>query len=279
MEDLVKISNLDFGYKKGQLLFNNLSLNVSRGHIYGLFGKNGTGKTSLLKQITGLLFPQGGSCHIYDKPAKERLPSVLQNLFVIPEEFVLPAIRIKEYEEVHAGFYPGYNPKEFENHLHEFGIERNDNLGKLSYGQRKKFLISFGLATNVPLLLMDEPTNGLDIPSKSQFRKIMAGNISDEQAVFISTHQVRDLASLIDKVIILENGKIIFNENIREISDKLSFSKAKEVPADTLYSEEAFGGYHVIRPIDQEETETDLELLFNGVLQNPETINQIFKNS
>ena len=77
-----------------------------------------------------------------------------------------------------------------------------------------KFIIAFALSSNCKLLLLDEPTNGLDIPSKAQFKKVLAGAISDEQTVIISTHQVRDIENLIDRVVVIDNGKEIFNQNI-----------------------------------------------------------------
>lgn len=276
---MIEIKDLTFGYRRKNFLFDHLSIQMSMGNIYGLLGKNGAGKTTLLKQITGLLYPDRGECLIFGKPSQDRLPGVLSDLYLIPEEFQLPAIRMKEYARLHAPFYPRFDFSLLEQYLTEFQINDNSKLTTLSYGQKKKFLIAFGLATRTRILLLDEPTNGLDIPSKSQFRKIIASSMDEERCILISTHQVRDLASLIDNIIILENGKIIFHQKTMDISSKIAFAQTKETDhLDVLYSEDVFGGKAVIYRKNSEETEIDLELLFNGIIANADKINQEFKN-
>ena len=276
---MIEIKDLTFGYRRKNFLFDHLSIQMSMCNIYGLLGKNGAGKTTLLKQITGLLYPDRGECLIFGKPSQDRLPGVLSDLYLIPEEFQLPAIRMKEYARLHAPFYPRFDFSLLEQYLTEFQINDNSKLTTLSYGQKKKFLIAFGLATRTRILLLDEPTNGLDIPSKSQFRKIIASSMDEERCILISTHQVRDLASLIDNIIILENGKIIFHQKTMDISSKIAFAQTKEADhLDVLYSEDVFGGKAVIYRKNSEETEIDLELLFNGIIANADKINQEFKN-
>lgn len=276
---MIEIKNLSFGYKKGKLLFNQLDLQLPMGNIYGLLGKNGAGKTTLLKQITGLLFPQQGECLIFGSSVGIRSPKVLEKIFLIPEEFELPAINMSEFAKLHASFYPSFDFDCMNQYLNDFQITENSKLSTLSFGQKKKFLISFGLATKTPFLIMDEPTNGLDIPSKSQFRKIIASSMDENRSIIISTHQVRDLSSLIDTVIILENGRIIFNQNTAVISEKISFLHTNELDnKQILYSEDIFAGKAVICKNEGNETEIDLELLFNGIITDAEKINFIFKN-
>jgi ABC-2 type transport system ATP-binding protein len=152
-------------------------------------------------------------------------------------------------------------------------------LRELSYGQQKKALISLALATNVPLLLMDEPTNGLDIHSKSQFRKVIAGAIDDSRCIVISTHQVKDLENLIDNVTILEEGKIIFNQPMGRIMDKLLFKLSFDTDeeATALYSESSIKGAALILPNPEgEDSRPDLEMLYKAVLMNGEKINRLF---
>jgi ABC-2 type transport system ATP-binding protein len=276
---MIEIKDLTFGYKRNRILFDHLNIQLPMGSIYGLLGKNGAGKTTLLKHITGLLYSSQGECLLFGKPAQERLPDVLCDLYLIPEEFELPAIRMKEFTHLHAPFYPRFDFNLLEKYLAEFQVDNNYKLTTLSYGQKKKFLIAFGLATRTHVLLLDEPTNGLDIPSKSQFRKIIASSLDEERCVLISTHQVRDLATLIDNIIILDNGKIIFHQGIIDISSKLAFAQTKDIAnMDVLYSEEIFGGKAVIHRKKTEETEIDLELLFNGIIANADKINNEFKN-
>jgi len=276
---MIEIKNLSFGYKKNKNLFNDLNLSIHNGSIYGLLGRNGAGKTTLLKQIVGLLYPAKGECKVFGNPASERLPQVLNNIYFIPEEFDLPAVSMNTFVKLHAPFYPKFDKELLNKYLVEFEIADNAKLSSISYGQKKKFLISFGLATRTQILILDEPTNGLDIPSKSQFRKIMASSMDEERIIIISTHQVRDLASLIDHIIVLENGKAIFDHSTFEISSKLSFLQTKATDhLEVLYKEDVLGGQAIMCRKNGEETEIDLELLFNGVVTNTEKINNEFKN-
>ncbi len=276
---MIEIKNLTFGYTKKRYLFDDLNLNIPAGNIYGLLGRNGAGKTTLLKQILGLLFPVKGECLVFDKPARERLPEVLSDVYFIPEEFQLPAISMSLFTKMHAPFYPKFDKVILDKYLIEFEINNNAKLSALSYGQKKKFLIAFGLATRTRLLILDEPTNGLDIPSKSQFRRIIAASMGEERSIIISTHQVRDLASLIDHIIILESGKVVFHQSTEDISKKLSFTLTKNTDKlDVVYSELVMGGYATMCRKTDEETEIDLELLFNGVVSNPQKVTNEFKN-
>ena len=276
--NMVEISDLTFGYTRRKMLFNKLNLTLKPGNIYGLLGKNGAGKTTLLKHISGLIFPNAGSCQVFDSEAGQRLPETLQDIFLIPEEFSLPAIKGVAFGAINAPFYPNFDTKEFYALLNEMEVDAQANLSKLSYGQKKKFLIAFGLATHARLLILDEPTNGLDIPSKSQFRKIVASRFNEDRAIIISTHQVRDLSNLIDHVVILDSGSIIFHEPLASISEKFSFGLVREgEQQDMVYAEEALGGKAAMYMKKGKETEVDLEILFSAVMNNVNEINNHLK--
>ncbi|MFH2050027.1 MAG: ATP-binding cassette domain-containing protein, partial [bacterium] len=202
---MIELTNLSFAYKNKAPLFDRLSLKITEGNIYGLLGKNGAGKTTLLKIICGLLFPQQGTCVVLGFAPQKRSADMLKEIYFIPEEFYTPALKINEYVLLYAPFYPNFDPQALENYIATFDLPTNEQLISLSYGQKKKFLIAFGLATNSQLLILDEPTNGLDIPSKSQFRKLLAATMDENRTIIISTHQVRDIGNLIDPIIILDN--------------------------------------------------------------------------
>ena len=273
---MLTLKQLHFNYPKGHSILKSVDLNFESGNIYGLFGKNGEGKSTLMKLVCGLLHPAYGHCTLYGESTHERNVKTLKDLFFIPEEFELPAVSIETYEKINSVFYPNFSREYFYSLIEEFGLFRNQGISKLSFGQKKKVLIAFGLASNTPLLLMDEPTNGLDIPSKSQFRKILASAIDEDKCIIISTHQVRDLHSLIDHVVILDNAKVIFDQSLSKVSDALWFGRvSKESESSVLFSESSFGGRVITARENQEESEIDLELLFNGVLTNREEINSI----
>ena len=277
---MIQLKNIDFGYSKKHLLFENLSLELSRGHIYGLLGKNGAGKTTLLKLISGLRFITNGSALVLNENPALRKPKMLQEIAFLPEELYMPALKIKEFVKAYAPFYPNFNHEQFQEYLNVFETPDQElRLDKISLGQKKKVMIAFTLACNTKIVIMDEPTNALDIPSKAIFRKVMASVATDERMFIISTHQVRDLHSLIDTIIILDSGKIILNESVEAITEKLVFEVREHPENDIpiLYKENNVRGKLVVYENNtQKETKLDIELLFNAVLLNKEKIKHIF---
>lgn len=270
---MIHIQNMSFSYKK-KPLFTGLDLQFEAGHVYGLLGKNGTGKSSLLRNIAGLLNPTEGKIKVNGHVPFERLPIFLQDVFMVPEEFYLPDVPVKNFVDYYAPFYPKFDIEKFRKYISTFEIPEDNTLQNMSYGQKKKVLISFALATRASVQLMDEPTNGLDIMSKSQFRKIMAEAMDDDQCIIISTHQVKDLENLIDRITIIDEGKIIFDETMESISNKLSFRFAHEQAEvkSAFYSESSFAGTVVVTAnTDGEESKVDLELLYKAIVTNPET--------
>ena len=277
---MIHVDSVSFGYSSKKLLFENLSLKLHPGNIYGLLGKNGAGKSSLLRNIAGLLFPTGGRIEVDGCEPRKRQPSFLQDFFLIPEEIYLPSVTVEKYIKTLSPFYPKFDEKQFRNYLIEFDIPEGNKITDLSYGQEKKVLISFGLASNTKHLIMDEPTNGLDIPSKSQFRKVVSSALDAHRVILISTHQVRDLDNLIDSIIILEDSKILLHNSLDEISEKLRFATLVTAEDDNrvLYSEPSLKGYTVVMENwEQEESRVDLERLFNAVMSNPSRIRKIFQ--
>ncbi len=275
---MIKIENLTFGYKRKGLLFDDLSMQLLPGRIYGLFGKNGAGKTTLLKHMAGLLFPKKGKCFVFDQHASDRKPGVLADIFVIPEEFDLPDVSIQNFITINSPFFPKFDKEQMTKYMSEFKINDESRLTSMSYGQKKKFIIAFGLSANTRLMLMDEPTNGLDIPSKSQFRKIIASSANEDRTILVSTHQVRDLATIIDQVTILDEGTIIFDQSIEDISKKFAFGKIKDDEMEhVVYAEDVLGGKAAICLNKRKDSEVDMELLFNAIINDPEKINSNLK--
>ena len=275
---MINFKNVDFSYGKRVPLLTNLNLQIAPGHIHGLLGKNGEGKSTLLRLIAGLLFPQKGTIDVFDFNPSKRNPEMLREIYFIPEELPEFPLSVEEFAKIYAPFYPKFNHEQFEYLLNELDSKRW-KVNKLSYGQKKKVFIAFGLAANTKLLLMDEPTNGLDIPSKGQFRRMVASAIDDDRCMIISTHQVRDLDNLIDNIIVMNDHEIVFNEPIENITDKLLFklSDTNEKGASVIYSEETLRGYHQVREnLNGEECKLDIELLFNSTLADTQRIKEIF---
>lgn len=278
---MIQLEIIQFGYVPSRKIFEDVSLRMEPGHIYGLLGRNGAGKTTLLKIMSGLRFATDGKAIILGANAYDRQAEVLQNLYFLQEEMFVPHMTIVNYAKAYAPFYPNFSQTQFCEYLLALELDKEFGyMDKLSHGQKKKVLIAFALATNTKVLIMDEPTNGLDIPSKSTFRKLMASAADESRLVIISTHQVRDLHSLIDMVAILDNGRILLNASTDEITDKLLFDvdDIKSAEGDLLYAEDSPRGvYQVKENIHHLDCSLDLELLFNAAMNNKQAITNLFK--
>lgn len=277
---MLEIKNLTYSYsRKRPPVLSNLSLDIDAGGIYGLLGQNGAGKSTLLYLIAGVLTPQVGTIILNGVATRKRLPATLSDIFLVPEEFTLPPVTLDEYVRVNARFYPRFSRDDLRRHISTFGLDTDMNLGSLSMGQKKKAFMCFALAANTPLLLMDEPTNGLDIPGKTAFRRFMASAMDSDRAVIISTHQVRDVERLIDRVLIVNSGQVVFNRTQDEIAAKLRFLETDDasLKAKALFSRPSLSGNQIVIPNDGvTETAVNLELLFELSLSDRETLNTIF---
>lgn len=276
---MIKIENLEFNYPKYQV-FKDITLTLEEGKIYGLLGQNGVGKTTLMKIIAGLLKSAKGDCNVNGVNPFKREPSFLQDIYFIPEDFTGPNAIVQEYAKNTGEFYPRFDMELFHKLMSEFEVNPLAKFTKLSFGQQKKAIISLALALRTKILLLDEPSNGLDIPSKTQLRRLIAQYTDEESTVIISTHQVRDLENLIDPIIILDRQKVLINASIEEISEKLHFSLEPEADTSALYCEPVLGGYAIVRiNTSGMESKVNIETLFNCVLNNKEYIKSTFQKS
>ena len=277
---MIEVTGLSFSYgsRKSKVL-DDFSMSLGKGSVYGLLGKNGTGKSTLLYLMAGLLRPQSGRVLYQGADVTKRSPSTLQDMFLVPEEFALPYVSLKQYVKLNAPFYPKFGDELLKACLRDFDMNEDIHLGELSMGQKKKAFMCFALATNTSLLMMDEPSNGLDIPSKSQFRKVIASGMTDDKAVIISTHQVRDIDSLLDHVLIMDGSRLLLNEPVANICDRLYFAEqgVSEPTDDALYVQPSVLGNSVILPnTHHEDSKLNLEVLFNALLAKREKMQQMF---
>ena len=281
--NMIEVKNLTFSYsRKKAPVLNDFSITIEKGKVSGLLGKNGAGKSTLLYLIAGLLTPNEGEVLFNGINTRRRHPNTLQEIFIVPEEFDLPSIPLLEFIKTNAPLYPRFSVDDMARYLQLFDMSIDTDLGALSMGQKKKVYMAFALATNTTLLLMDEPTNGLDIPSKSQFRKLIAAGMNDDRNIIISTHQVRDIDQFLDHIIIINNNEVLLNHNTYEITQKLVFmnTDTRQASAEALYAQTSAFGCSVILPNNNDiESELNLETLFNFATENPDAINNIFNPS
>lgn len=278
---MIKIENLTFAYGKNKPnVIEDLSFTLHSGAIYGLLGKNGTGKSTFFYLLSGLLFPDNGRVMMNDVDVTKRQLDTLQDIYILPEEFDAPKISFEKYVRLHAPLYPRFDHEQLGRCMSEFELPMDINLNSLSMGQKKKAMLCFALATGTRLLLLDEPTNGLDIPSKTVFRRVVTSCMNDERVIIISTHQVRDVEYLLDRIILLKDSKLHYEGATSDITERLSFAvvPTSDVPSNAIYQEPNLAGTSVVYPNPGgEETVLNLELFFNALSVQPDLVERYLK--
>lgn len=273
------MTNVSFGYTRKRKLFNGLSLELPEGSIVGLLGRNGEGKSTLMKLISGQLLSSNGQIETLGHPAQQRKVEMLQKVYMLPEDLQLPRMSVRAYFGLIAPFYPTYDEQFAEELIRAFDIDWSMNTGKMSLGQKKKTAIALALSVRTPLLLLDEPTNGLDIPSKSVFRRMLAQYIGENQTVLISTHQVRDLEQLIDRILLMDHNRIICNESIMHLMELFHVGPINSTNASrAIYREPSIMGELGVWPVENQEDmseEFSMELFFNAMVSQREAMKQV----
>lgn len=270
MEKIIEIDGISFSYGRRRAeIFSGFSLAFGKGTICGLLGRNGSGKSTLLYLMCGLLRARSGSIRYKGIDVALRRPNTLSDMYIVPEEFTLPDVKLSQFVKLNAPFYPNFSNETLRRCLDDFGMPADIHLGELSMGQKKKAYMCFALATNTSLLLMDEPTNGFDIPSKSQMRKVIASGMTDERTIVISTHQVRDVENLLDHIVMIDDSRLLLDASYADITAGLLFEERplSDTTDDAIYVQPSLHGNSVIAPNRTgEESAVNLEVLFNAVL-------------
>ena len=269
---MIRIKDLGFSYGE-KIVLKDITMVLEEGRIYGLLGENGVGKTTLLTLLCGLKKVKAGSIDIDGHNPYDRQPSLLGDLYYLSDEVPAVNMKAKDYAENYGKFWEGFDIGKFMTVMEELDNDPQQKMNKMSFGQLKKTYIAFALACNAKHQLMDEPTYGLDIPSKAQFRKAIMKHTREDATLLISTHQVRDLENIIDPIIILDKKEVLLNASIEEIADKLYFDYSNEKVENALYSEMIPGGSIQVLPItDKKDSTVKIEALFNAVHQHKELI-------
>ena len=273
---MIRIEKLGFSYGQVPVL-KNITMNLEPGKIYGLLGENGVGKTTLLTLLAGLKKPLQGSIDIDGSAPYSRTPQVLENQFYLADEMLPVPMKAAEYARITGEFWPNYKQDTFEEIMELFENTSDKKMSEMSTGQLKKTYISLALALGCKYLFLDEPTNGLDIPSKAQFRSALMKYTGEDSTIVISTHQVRDLENIIDPIIILDRQDVLLNASLEEISRKLYFDYGTQLHPESLYSEQLPGGFIQVYPnAEGADSKVNIEALFNAVHHNKEFIKGLF---
>lgn len=275
---MIEIKDLAFSYGKTPIL-KSITTTLEEGRIYGLLGENGVGKTTLLTLLCGLKKVCSGSITTDGENPFDRTPTLLQNQFYLPDEVLPAAMKAECFAKERGAFWPDYDHSKFLEIMKEFENDPAKKMNQMSAGQLKKTYISLALACGCKYIFMDEPTNGLDIPSKTQFRSAIMKYTSDDSTIVISTHQVRDLENIIDPIIIFDRQDVLLNASVEEITSKLYFDYGTQLHPESLYSEQLPGGFIQVYPnTTGEDSKINVEALFNAVHKNKELIKGMFSN-
>lgn len=275
---MIEIKDLAFSYGKTPVL-KSITTTLEEGRIYGLLGENGVGKTTLLTLLCGLKKVCSGSITTDGQNPFDRTPTLLQNQFYLPDEVLPIAMKAECFAKERGAFWPDYDHSKFLEIMKEFENDPAKKMNQMSAGQLKKTYISLALACGCKYIFMDEPTNGLDIPSKTQFRSAIMKYTTDDSTIVISTHQVRDLENIIDPIIILDRQDVLLNASVEEITSKLYFDYGTQLHPESLYSEQLPGGFIQVYPnTTGEDSKINVEALFNAVHKNKELIKGMFSN-
>lgn len=275
---MIEIKDLAFSYGKTPIL-KSITTTLEEGRIYGLLGENGVGKTTLLTLLCGLKKVCSGSITTDGENPFDRTPTLLQNQFYLPDEALPVAMKAECFAKERGAFWPDYDHSKFLEIMKEFENDPAKKMNQMSAGQLKKTYISLALACGCKYIFMDEPTNGLDIPSKTQFRSAIMKYTSDDSTIVISTHQVRDLENIIDPIIILDRQDVLLNASVEDITSKLYFDYGTQLHPESLYSEQLPGGFiQVYHNTTGEDSKINVEALFNAVHKNKELIKGMFSN-
>ena len=273
---MIRIDNLSFSYGKAPVL-KNITMNLEPGKIYGLLGENGVGKTTLLTLLSGFKKPTGGSISVDGIDPYKRSPELLAKQFYLADDMLALPMKADEYARMTGGFWPDFSMERFLEIMELFENDAHKKLNVMSTGQLKKTYISLALALGCRYLYLDEPTNGLDIPSKAQFRSALMKYTADDSTIVISTHQVRDLENIIDPIVILDRQDVLLNAGIETIAEKLYFDYGSQIHLESLYSEQLPGGFIQVYPNTAGlESKVNIEALFNAVHKNKEFIKNLF---
>ena len=275
---MIKIQDLAFSYGKNEVL-KNISMDLEPGRIYGLLGENGVGKTTLLTLLCGLKKTQGGTITTDGRNPWNREPALLQDQYYLPDEVAPVNDKAIAWAKAAGKFWPNFKLDRFDTILREFEVDPAQKMNAMSAGQLKKSYIAFALACNTRYLFLDEPTNGLDIPSKAQFRSALMKYTAEDSTIVISTHQVRDLENIIDPIIILDNQAVLVNASMQEISEKLYFDYGTEIQPGALYLEQTPGGCIQVYPnTTGEESKVNVEAFFNTVHAHKDLVKPMFNS-
>lgn len=215
--NLLEINHLYKSYGSKEVL-KDINLNISKGKIIGLLGKNGTGKTTLIKLINDLLTPTKGDIKVKGKPIGIESKKVISYL---PERTYLnKQMKVKEVISYFSDFYSDFNSKKATKLLKDLDLDINQNLSKMSKGMQEKVQLVLVMSRKADLYILDEPLGGVDPATRDYILDTILSNFNDNASILISTHLISDIEKILDEVIFIDKGEIILHSETDKLREK-----------------------------------------------------------
>lgn len=201
---MVEVKDLKFSYLVGMDILKEVSFQVETGEIVGVLGANGVGKSTLLKLLAGILTPRGGSISIEGKPVQEFYGKVA---YISEAGSYFKDLTPKEFGAFLLDFFPDFDVSYYEKLVAYFQLE-DKPIKNMSKGQKAKAEVAAGMAKRAKYMIMDEPFIGKDMFTRQDFMQALAGSLTGEETIFITTHEIDEIENFIDRGLILKDGKI-----------------------------------------------------------------------
>ncbi len=225
MKAVLEVNNLK--KELGSFSLEQLTFSLKEGCITGFIGVNGSGKTTTIKTILGLYPKDDGSIKFFGKDMEKNECEIKNRIGVVLDEgYFYEEMTLKEMKSIIAPAYTNWDESVFLNYINRFNLKLNQKIATLSKGMRMKFAITLALSHHADLLIMDEPTSGLDPLIRNELMEILLDFMEEEgKSVFFSTHITSDLEKVADMLILIDNGKIVFNESKDELLERHALIK------------------------------------------------------
>lgn len=217
MGNAVEIKDLTHYYGK-KLVFENLSFNIREGSIFGLLGKNGTGKTTTINILNGFLRPKSGKCLMFGEDSYNLSPVTKSRVgFLIEGHIQYSYMNIKQIEKFYSAFYPRWKKEPYYELMSKLAVTENQHISKMSCGQRSQVALGLILAQDPDLLILDDYSMGLDAGYRRLFIDYLTEYAKAEnKTIFITSHIIQDLENFLDECVILDYRSVLCTMPIKE---------------------------------------------------------------
>ena len=222
MSELLKTTGLSKSFGR-HVVFNDLNIKLNAGKVYGLLGLNGEGKTTLIRILLGVIPADGGEIRYKDSPVSFRSAAYKEEVGYIPEDpFFFGWMRVEDLLDFNAAFYRRWDRLRAEDLLKRFSLDKKARIKTLSRGMKLRLEMAVALAARPVLLVLDDPTSGLDVPTRHDFLQDIIRELADAGTTLLfSTHLVHELERIVDHLFILQRGRLILDEDHEAVKNAI----------------------------------------------------------